>query len=232
VWLDNHSLMLEQHLTGENYTKDFLSFICRMLELAPSSATLQIISEVFFKICALSGEVGSLLEIFHKHLMLVNADILERYVLSDPKRTFGLLFHQQAKVREFASSYLDRVLMLCYEREETAVKEKVVRFIQEYLNNLQGEVAKNWLRIDGYFKLFEKLVESSLAFPELYVMFVGSDLIAYLIDFIMERQSPLNIYQKKYSLGTKSNPVSFASGLNIILFLLKRVRILLYSRLA
>lgn len=40
VWLDNHSLMVEQHLTGENYTKEFLNFVCKMLELAPSPATV------------------------------------------------------------------------------------------------------------------------------------------------------------------------------------------------
>lgn len=146
--------MLEQHLTAENYTKEFLNFICKMLELTPSTATIHIVSEVFFKICALSGEVGTLLEIFHKNLALVDGEILDKYVLSDPKRTFGVLFHQQSKVRDFASSYLERVLMLSYERGDTSVKEKVVRFIQEYLTSLHGEVAKNWLRIDGYFKLF------------------------------------------------------------------------------
>lgn len=61
---------------------------------------------MFFKISALSGEVGNLLEIFSKNLHLINADILERYVLSDPKRTFGVLFHQQPKIRDFASSYI------------------------------------------------------------------------------------------------------------------------------
>jgi hypothetical protein len=62
-------------------------------------------------------------------------------------------------------------------------------------------------------------------------MFVSSDLIAYFIDFILEKQSPLSVYQKKYSLGTKSNPVNFSSGLNIILFFLKRVKLLLSSPL-
>jgi hypothetical protein len=83
-----------------------LVFIAKMLELTPSPSTVRIISEVFFKISALSGEVGTLLEIFLKHQNLIDADILDRYVLSDPKRTFGLLFHQQAKVRDFASSYI------------------------------------------------------------------------------------------------------------------------------
>lgn len=61
----------------------------------------------------------------------------------------------------------------------------MVRFIQEYINNLQGDIAKNWLRIDGYFRFFERIIESSLAFPELYAMFVSFDLVAYLIDFIL-----------------------------------------------
>lgn len=30
---------------------------------------------------------------------------------------------------------------------------------------LNGEVAKNWMRIDGYFRLFERLVESSVNYP-------------------------------------------------------------------
>lgn len=121
--------------------------------MTPSTATVQIISEVFCKISALSGEVGNLLDIFMKNLDQVDGNILDRYVLADPKRTFGLLFHQQGKVRDFASSYLERVLMLCYERGDNTQKEKVVRFIQEYLTALHGEVAKCWLRIDGYFKL-------------------------------------------------------------------------------
>jgi len=58
--------------------------------------------------------VGSLLDIFLKHASLINGEILDKFVLSDPKRTFNLLFHQQAKVRDFASSYIERVLMVCY----------------------------------------------------------------------------------------------------------------------
>lgn len=122
--------------------------------------------------------------------------------------------------------------MINYASDDLAAKEKVIRFIQEYFHALHGEVAKNWLRIDGYFKLFEKLVEGSFAHYELYTMFVSADVITCFIDFIMEKQSPINIIQKKYSLGTKYNPVAFGSGLNIILFLLKRVTILLYSHWA
>lgn len=33
------------------------------------------------------------------------------------------------------------------------------------MNNMTGDVAKNWLRVDGYFSLFNKLVRSSLSIP-------------------------------------------------------------------
>ena len=60
-------------------------------------------------------------------------------------------------------------------------------------------------------------------------MFVSFDLVAYFIDFILEKQSPLNVYAKKYSLGTKSNPVNFSSGISIILFFVKHVLSYLFS---
>jgi len=39
----------------------------------------------------------------------------------------------------------------------------------------------------------------------------------------MEKSSPLNIYPKKYSVGTKSNPAHFGHALQLIFFLIKRV---------
>ena len=109
--------MLEQELTTDSYNKDFLAFVCKMLEISPSSATLDIISEIFFKISILSGEVGSLVDIFNKNTHLINFGIFEKYVVSDLKRTFNLLFHHQPKVRDFASIYLERLLIICYKTE-------------------------------------------------------------------------------------------------------------------
>lgn len=66
---------------------------------------------------------------------------------------------------------------------------------------------------------------NSVSIPELYRYFTDKHLIAYFIDFVMEKSSPLNIYPKKYSIGTKSNPVQFDRGLQLIFFLVKRVTI-------
>lgn len=42
-----------------------------MLELIGSNSTIELISEIFFKISALSGEVGTLPDIFSKNTSLI-----------------------------------------------------------------------------------------------------------------------------------------------------------------
>jgi hypothetical protein len=102
--------------------------------------------------------VGNLLAIFTKNTFLITKDILYKYVLADGKKTFNLLFHYQQKVREFASEYIHQVLMASYTDGDNEVKGEVFKFIHEYLQMLNGDAAKNWMRIDGYFRLFERLV--------------------------------------------------------------------------
>ena len=106
-----------------------------------------------------------------------------------------------------------------------------MKFIQEYLHILHADAAKNWLRIDGYFKMFDRLLHTSITRVEcypIYVFFISNDILAFFLDFILEKQSPLNP-QKKYSLGTKSNPVNFDAGLNIVKTFVLHVIILLFS---
>lgn len=86
---------------------------------------------------------------------------------------------------------------------------------------MTGEVAKNWLRVDGYFKLLYLLVCSSANIPKLWKLFMSRNLISSLIDYVMEKQSPVRINPKNYSLGTKTTPMDFTWGISIISFLLK-----------
>ena len=84
--------------------------------------------------------------------------MFSKYILSDPKRSFGILFHQQAKVREFASLYFERIMIHAYIYGSQEDKKLVMKFIQEQLSLLHYDGAKNWLRIDGYLRMFERLV--------------------------------------------------------------------------
>lgn len=150
--------------------------------------------------------------------------MFKKYITADSKRTFNLLFHQQYKVRDFTSFYIERILIHTYLKGTEEDRNDVMKYIQEQLNILHSEAAKNWLRIDGYFRLFDRLVNTSIKDPEcypLYQFFINADILTYFVDFVLEKSSPLNFIQKKYSLGTKTNPVNFAAGINIVFNLVK-----------
>ena len=119
--------------------------------------------------------------------------------------------------------YMQIVLFESYRKGDEATKKEVIDLIHEYLANITGEVAKNWMRIDGYFRFLELMVGASVHFPELWEIFKNYHLISVLIDFVMEKSSPVRIGPKNYSLGTKTNPMDFSNALNIILFLLQHV---------
>ena len=128
--------------------------------------------------------------------------------------------------------YIERLLTYTYLNGQPEDKEDVMKFIQEYLQLLHNDAAKNWLRIDGYFQMFDRIIYTSINEPAcypIYQFFINVDIITYFIDFALEKSSPLNYIQKKYSLGTKSNPLNFWAGINSIYQLLRLVNIFLYS---
>lgn len=80
--------------------------------------------------------------------------------------------------------------------------------------------------------MFDRILTTSCSGPEffnIYQFLIRAEILTFFIDFVLEKGSPLNLIQKKYSLGTKSNPVNFNAGLNIVLTLIKRVIFLLFS---
>ena len=55
VWLDNHSLMLENHLLRDSYCKEFIHFLIQMLKISPSNSKIQVIAQTLYKVCFHSG---------------------------------------------------------------------------------------------------------------------------------------------------------------------------------
>lgn len=117
------------------------------------------------------------------------------------------------------SFYINIVLLESFKKGDDKVKLDVLGFIIQILNAMTGEVAKNWLRVDGYFKLLFLLVTHSVKIPQIWRLFMERNLISTLIDFVMQKQSPVRINPKNYSLGTKSHPMDFTFGICIIKFL-------------
>lgn len=72
-----------------------------------------------------------------------------------------MLFSQEKAVREFMAQYVGIVCLELYRRGEEKVRGDVVGYVVELVNSMCGDVAKNWLRIDGYFLLLFKLISAS-----------------------------------------------------------------------
>jgi hypothetical protein len=94
----------------------------------------------------------------------VTPAIFYTYVLKDKARTFKLLFHYERPIRDFMATFLQITLLESFKNGDEKVKLDVLTYITEMLNAMSAEVAKNWMRIDGYFKLLYLLVSSSITF--------------------------------------------------------------------
>ena len=90
---------------------------------------------------------------------------MHKFIFGQKKKTFDLLFHQNRAVRDFTSYFIEGVLMKCYNDGDEDLKKQIIDFMKEQYDNISGDVAKNWMRIDGYFRLFYRMVTSSVQFP-------------------------------------------------------------------
>ena len=223
MWLDNHKFMVETHLLDEKYSQGFIKFACSIMENSLTNDKIALISEILYTVTYHSGIVGDMPKFFLQNVYQVKPEIFYNYLTKDKKKTFKLLFNHYRSVRDFMAQYMQIVIFETYQKGDDQAKKDAIDLIQEYLANMAGEVAKNWLRIDGYFKLLEYMVFASVSFPEIWHLFRSFNLISTLIDFVLEKASPVKINPKSYSLGTKTNPMDFSSGLNIIAFLLRHV---------
>lgn len=162
VWLDNHKFMVELHLLDSSYSKGFMKFASSIMERSVNCNKITLLSRILYTITPHSEMVGDLPKIFSSNVHQITPDILHDFILKDKKQTFKLLFSHARSVRDFMAFYLKTVLFESYRAGDEAVKKEVVDFIHEYLANMTGEVAKNWLRIDGYFRFLELMVVSSV----------------------------------------------------------------------
>ena len=165
VWLDNHRFMVELHILDENYCKNFLKFACSIMSNSPHSNRVALLSEILYTVTYHCEMVSDLPKLFMESISEAGPDILHNFILKDKKKTFKLLFSRTRSVRDFMAFYMQIVLFESYRKGDEAVRKEVVELIHEYLANITGEVAKNWMRIDGYFRFIELMVMASVHFP-------------------------------------------------------------------
>lgn len=149
-------------------------------------------------------------------------DIFLKYV-KDFESITNLVFHNDKNIRAGVSRYLT-ILVINSIKEEGPVEE-IYKLLDFLISKLNTDVAKNWLRIEGYLDFLYNVLVSSTSSETLYNYFLSKNLISVLIDFILEKESPLKISIKKHSMGNKFNNVQFEAGVKIIHWLLERVDI-------
>jgi hypothetical protein len=99
--------MVEIHMLGEKHSKDFVEFLQSLIQISESKTKADLISEVFFKLSAQSGEIGKLIDIFET--CVVGSAIFNKY-LAVPKRITDMLFHNDKPIRMAMARYLAHVL--------------------------------------------------------------------------------------------------------------------------
>jgi hypothetical protein len=77
--------------------------------------------------------------------------------------------------------------------------EEVRRFLGRLLGLLPTFVAKNWTKFNSYFLFWYELIHENEQVEE---MFLEEGMPVKLLDYFMEKKSPLRIYSsKKHSFG-------------------------------
>lgn len=104
--------------------------------------------------------------------------------------------------------------------DEDPINKKVMQFLNVFQMLMPNDVAKNWNKFHQYFEFWRDFAISG----EKQINFLfKKEFIAVLIDFFLEKRSPLQNYsEKKFSMsGRYANP-SFDSLIQTVLILLQR----------
>lgn len=155
VWLDNHQLMVETHLFGEHYNKDFTSFMEGMLAATNSDRKAELISEVFFRLASISGETGKLMDLFES--CPAGRELHERY-LTDMKKVWDMLFHNEKPIRVAMSRYMQHVFVSSFRQDPTNFMPVIQSFVKWLMPLLNTDIAKNWNKCESFFRLIMTLV--------------------------------------------------------------------------
>lgn len=111
------------------------------------------------------GEEGKLLAIFEKSSP--SYELFNKY-LSDDGSIKEMLFHNNSGTRIAFSRYVAACVTSCLRNEFEQSHEKITHLMNYLISILNTEVAKNWIKAEGYFYLLFKVIFESPSIPYLY----------------------------------------------------------------
>ena len=106
--MDNHRLMVETHIFGDNNNKDFIRLVDNASQNSNSPRKAHLIAEVITKISPFSNEVGGLIDQFEKSNP--GYDVFLSYA-KDFDNIFNLIFHGEKPIRVAISKFLSILVL-------------------------------------------------------------------------------------------------------------------------
>jgi len=106
-------------------------------------------------------------------------------------------------------------------------KEGSLEVLKEFVNVMIGligyELSVQWTKFKQFFELLKDMVVT--ADDSLFAFFVEKDIIACLLDFFLERSSPLIAKNtKRYEMGNYSQSPDFGPLIDIVVFIVSRTK--------
>ena len=110
------------------------------------------------------------------------------------------------------------------EKGPLQIEYSVVKFLNTLLGIMPVEVAKSWTKFGQYFEFWRDFAFSGT--PQVRYLF-QKQMIAYLIDFFLEKKSPLgNLFSEhKHSMGNRYTNPEFDPLIQTVAILLRRSKL-------
>lgn len=120
-----------------------------------------------------------------------------------------LVASTEEQLRASASLLLSKTVTVILGECDEGRRAMVVQFLLRLLELLPTYVAKNWTKFNSYFGFWQALVEQS---QEIERLFLAENMPVKLLDYFMEKKSPLRIYSsKKHSFDSKYQSPNFGA---------------------
>ncbi|CAD8179644.1 unnamed protein product [Paramecium octaurelia] len=198
---DNQQFLLERNL----FSQDFLKFILDASEFVnEENANMMIDVLIKFNYDLLSRSYeNSLMDQFNtKILQLIqqypNINYLDLVYFGKLNKVVDLLLVcPEARTRKHFSKLLSTLFSQAIQIQGE-ITEKFNEGLDQLFLMIQDQVPKNWTRYEFYFQFWLDFLQEGKPQQE-YLM--KKNMFLYMIDFILDKSSPLQLYEKKVQMG-------------------------------
>ncbi|CAD8206268.1 unnamed protein product [Paramecium pentaurelia] len=220
---DNQQFLLERNL----FNQDFLKFILDVSEFVNENNSFKMIDVLIkFNYDLLSKAYeNSLMDQFNAKIILLiqqypNINYLDLIYFGKLNKVVDLLLVcPEIRTRKHISKLLSTLFNQAIQIEGQ-ITEKLNEGLDQLFLMIQDQVPKNWTRYESYFEFWLDFLQQEGKNQYEYLM--KKNMVLYMIDFILDKSSPLQLYEKKVQMGNAYVSMNIQIQLQILSSLLKQ----------